>query len=206
MTLADSMGVSASACCGTPSGPANASDMPVICIVYLVLSMAPATRAVWPRRAHPETARGPQSPGSCFAAGQRAGRAVGDCRRPSVADLWAAVRQRCVGARGRCVRAGDDSAPPAPPSVGLAPGPCWQCWKSRACRPATNARPPAKHRHVEADAPGDLLSLDTFYVGKLKGVGKVWQVTGCDVASSYAWAQLVAGDVTATTPGGSSIP
>ena len=27
-------------------------------------------------------------------------------------------------------------------------------------------------RHVEADQPGDLLSLDTFYVGKLKGVGQ----------------------------------
>ena len=53
-------------------------------------------------------------------------------------------------------------------------------------------------RHVEAAAPGDLLSLDTFYVGKLKGVGKVWQITGCDVASSFAWARLVIGEVTAT--------
>jgi hypothetical protein len=52
-------------------------------------------------------------------------------------------------------------------------------------------------RHVEADQPGDLLSLDTFYVGKLKGVGKVWQITGCDVASSFGWAQLLVGEVTA---------
>lgn len=52
-------------------------------------------------------------------------------------------------------------------------------------------------RHVEADAPGNLLSLDTFYVGKLKGVGKVWQITGCDVASSFAWAHLIIGEVTA---------
>lgn len=52
-------------------------------------------------------------------------------------------------------------------------------------------------RHVEANEPGALLSLDTFYVGKLKGVGKVWQITGCDVASSFAWAQLVIGEVTA---------
>jgi transposase InsO family protein len=52
-------------------------------------------------------------------------------------------------------------------------------------------------RHVEADRPGDLLSLDTFYVGKLKGVGKVWQITGCDCATSYAWAQLVRGEMTA---------
>ena len=56
------------------------------------------------------------------------------------------------------------------------------------------ARPP---RHIAADAPGDLLSLDTFYVGKLKGVGKVWQITGCDVASSFAWASVVIGEVTA---------
>jgi transposase InsO family protein len=53
-------------------------------------------------------------------------------------------------------------------------------------------------RHVAATVPGDLLSLDTFYVGKLKGVGKVWQITGCDVASSYAWAHLLVGEVTAT--------
>jgi transposase InsO family protein len=52
-------------------------------------------------------------------------------------------------------------------------------------------------RHVAAAAPGDLLSLDTFYVGKLKGVGKVWQITGCDAACSYAWARLVVGEVTA---------
>ena len=52
-------------------------------------------------------------------------------------------------------------------------------------------------RHVEAARPGELLSLDTFYVGKLKGVGKVWQITGCDVASSFGWAQLIVGEVTA---------
>jgi transposase InsO family protein len=54
-----------------------------------------------------------------------------------------------------------------------------------------------RHRHVEAAQPGELLSLDTFYVGKLKGVGKVWQITGCDVASSFGWARLVIGEVTA---------
>ena len=58
-------------------------------------------------------------------------------------------------------------------------------------------RPRRKTRHVEANVPGELMSLDTFYVGKLKGVGKVWQITGCDVASSYTWAQLVVGEVTA---------
>ena len=52
-------------------------------------------------------------------------------------------------------------------------------------------------RHVAASQPGDLLCLDTFYVGKLKGVGKVWQITGCDAASSFGWARLIVGEVTA---------
>src|SRR5688572_28510182 len=52
-------------------------------------------------------------------------------------------------------------------------------------------------RHVEAAQPGALLSLDTFYVGKLKGVGKVWHITGCDAASSFSWVRLVLGEVTA---------
>src|SRR5262245_24811329 len=36
-----------------------------------------------------------------------------------------------------------------------------------------------------------LTSLDTFYIGKLKGVGKVWQITACDVASSYGPAAVL---------------
>lgn len=60
----------------------------------------------------------------------------------------------------------------------------------------TAQRDRRRTRHVAAAVPGDLLSLDTFYVGKLKGVGKVWQLTGCDAACSYAWARLVVGEVT----------
>ena len=52
-------------------------------------------------------------------------------------------------------------------------------------------------RHVAAAHPGDLCSLDSFYIGKLKGVGKVWQLTACDCASSYGWARIVVGEVTA---------
>jgi len=44
--------------------------------------------------------------------------------------------------------------------------------------------------HIEARQPGDLVCLDTFYVGKLKGVGKVWQYTACDAACSFAVAQV----------------
>lgn len=45
-------------------------------------------------------------------------------------------------------------------------------------------------RHVEASQPGELVCLDTFYVGNLKGIGKVWQFTACDAACSYATAWL----------------
>ena len=46
-------------------------------------------------------------------------------------------------------------------------------------------------RHVTATEPGELVCLDTFYIGQLKGVGKVWQITACDAASSYGLAGLL---------------
>jgi transposase InsO family protein len=46
-------------------------------------------------------------------------------------------------------------------------------------------------RHVEAQQPGELVCLDTFYIGQLKGVGKVWQITACDAACSYGTAWLL---------------
>jgi transposase InsO family protein len=50
-------------------------------------------------------------------------------------------------------------------------------------RELVEARP--AQAQVEARSPGDLVGVDTFYVGRLKGVGKVWQYTATDVASSY---------------------
>lgn len=50
-----------------------------------------------------------------------------------------------------------------------------------------------KGRHVEASRPGELVCMDTFFVGKLKGVGKVWQYTACDAASSFALARVAVG-------------
>ncbi len=49
-----------------------------------------------------------------------------------------------------------------------------------------------------ASTPGEVVSLDTFYVGRLKGVGAVWQLTAVDVATRIAVCQLVVGDKTAT--------
>jgi transposase InsO family protein len=46
-------------------------------------------------------------------------------------------------------------------------------------------------RHVAATAPGQLVCLDTFYIGQLKGVGKVWQITACDAFGSYGLAWLL---------------
>src|SRR5207244_11439880 len=44
---------------------------------------------------------------------------------------------------------------------------------------------------VEAREPGELVCLDTFYIGLLKGVGKVWQITACDAACFYGVAWLL---------------
>jgi len=44
--------------------------------------------------------------------------------------------------------------------------------------------------HIQASKPGELVCVDTFYIGKLKGVGKVWQYTACDAACSFAVAQV----------------
>lgn len=49
-----------------------------------------------------------------------------------------------------------------------------------------------------ASAPGQVVSLDTFYVGRLKGIGAVWQLTAVDVATRHAVCQLIVGDKTAT--------
>src|SRR5262245_15829962 len=53
------------------------------------------------------------------------------------------------------------------------------------------ARARSRGRHVQAEQPGELVSIDTFYIGKLKGVGKVWPITACDVACSYGVAWLL---------------
>jgi len=47
--------------------------------------------------------------------------------------------------------------------------------------------PQVKERHVESSRPGELLCQDTFYVGRLKGVGKVYLHAIVDSYSSYAF-------------------
>ena len=48
-----------------------------------------------------------------------------------------------------------------------------------------------------AARPGDLVAVDSFYVGNLKGVGKVYQLTAVDTATRWAMIRIVLGPVTA---------
>jgi transposase InsO family protein len=49
------------------------------------------------------------------------------------------------------------------------------------------ANPCFRERHVKSSRPGELLSQDTFYVGTLKGVGKVYLQAVVDTYGSYAF-------------------
>ena len=55
------------------------------------------------------------------------------------------------------------------------------------------ANPCFRERHVESSRPGELLCQDTFYVGHLKGVGKVYMQAVVDTYGSYAFAYLHTG-------------
>jgi len=38
--------------------------------------------------------------------------------------------------------------------------------------------------------PGHIVAMDTFYVGHLKGVGRLYQLSGMDLCSRFGWARL----------------
>ena len=44
-----------------------------------------------------------------------------------------------------------------------------------------------------AARPGDLVALDSFFIGKLKGVGPVWQLTAVDTATRWAVCEVFIG-------------
>lgn len=52
------------------------------------------------------------------------------------------------------------------------------------------ARQRSKSRHIQVNDPGELICIDTFDIGCLKGVGRIYQMTACDAATSFAWAKL----------------
>jgi transposase InsO family protein len=58
--------------------------------------------------------------------------------------------------------------------------------------------PEFRERHIEAPHTGALVAVDTFFVGALKGVGKLYLQTAIDCASRYAWARLYANKLPVT--------
>jgi transposase len=53
-------------------------------------------------------------------------------------------------------------------------------------------RDPGPGRHLDVSRPGELVGIDCFFVGRLQGTkGSIWQLTAIDIASSFAWAELV---------------
>ena len=50
--------------------------------------------------------------------------------------------------------------------------------------------PEFRERHIEVHATGELVAVDTFFAGTLKGVGKVYIQTVLDCFSRYVWARL----------------
>jgi transposase InsO family protein len=50
--------------------------------------------------------------------------------------------------------------------------------------------PEFRERHIETKCPGDLVAVDTFFVGTLKGVGRVYLQSVIDCYSRYAWGRL----------------
>jgi transposase InsO family protein len=67
--------------------------------------------------------------------------------------------------------------------------------KAYAAPPESERPTPLEARHVVVDHSGELVGFDCFHVGRLAGtIGRVWQYTAIDLATSHVWAEL------ATTP------
>lgn len=50
--------------------------------------------------------------------------------------------------------------------------------------------PEFRERHIKTKYPGYLVAVDTFFVGTLKGVGKIYLQSAIDCHSRYAWGRL----------------
>jgi len=51
-------------------------------------------------------------------------------------------------------------------------------------------RDKSKTRSLCTKYPGHIVGMDVFYVGTLKGIGRIFQFNAIDTYSSYAWAKL----------------
>jgi Integrase core domain len=53
-------------------------------------------------------------------------------------------------------------------------------------------RSPQPQPHILVERPGELVGIDCFFVGRLRGTTyPVWQITAIDCYSSYGWADLI---------------
>ena len=50
--------------------------------------------------------------------------------------------------------------------------------------------PEFRERHIETRCTGDLVAVDTFFVGTLKGIGRIYMQSVIDCHSRYAWGRL----------------
>ena len=58
--------------------------------------------------------------------------------------------------------------------------------------------PEFRERHIETEFTGQLVSQDTFMVGSLKGIGKIYLQTVVDCHSRYAWGRLYTSKIPVT--------
>lgn len=61
------------------------------------------------------------------------------------------------------------------------------------------AKEKSKTNHIEAYYPGQLVSEDTFYIGCLKGIGRIYHQVACDCFSSFGAAKIYANKTTDTS-------
>jgi len=50
--------------------------------------------------------------------------------------------------------------------------------------------PEFRERHIETHYTGDLVAVDTFFVGTLKGIGRIYMQSVIDCYSRHAWGRL----------------
>jgi transposase len=50
--------------------------------------------------------------------------------------------------------------------------------------------PSFRRKSIKTKAPGYLLNVDTFYVGTIKGIGRIYQMAAIDTFSNFAWAKV----------------
>jgi transposase InsO family protein len=97
------------------------------------------------------------------------------------------AREKWGGIVGLAQRRVEGALPPRPEHARQAVGADRRL--RRALRAAARSRPRAD---IDVDRPGELVGIDCFYVGRLRGTeGAIWQLTAIDICSSFAWVELV---------------